>query len=69
MSGAMVDRQVKFIIQLGKTVFDDDKIIGDEIVNALADYGFKDAQVLGVVKIGDEEVRTAIGEDLPRDGE
>lgn len=56
MSGATVDRQVKFIIQLGKTVMDDDKIIAEEIVGALADYGFKDAQVLGRAQIGDEKI-------------
>lgn len=66
MNGNTVDKQVRFIIQLGKTVFDDDKIIAEEIVGALADYGFKDAQVLGVVQLPGEEVRTAIGEPLPR---
>ena len=61
MTGIAVDRQIRFIVQLGKTIMDDDKVLSEEIINALNDYGIKDAQVLGVVQMPGEDVRTAIG--------
>lgn len=78
MNGVTVDRQARFIIQLGKTVMDDDKIIAEEIEEALRDYGFKDAQVLGVVampakkaedpytEVTDKAVKAIEAEELPR---
>jgi hypothetical protein len=50
MGGVNIDRQSMFIVQIGTDVHDKDKILAEEIVNALADYGFKDAQVLGRVR-------------------
>lgn len=74
MNGATVDRQVRFVLQVGKTVMDGDKNVADDILVALRDYGFKDAQILGVVAMKDNDPSVSklidaveVEEELPRD--
>lgn len=60
MNGATVDRQIRFVVQVGKTVMDSDVMNAKEVETALRDYGFKDAQVLGKFEGG---IIEELGED------